>query len=273
MIRNCFLFAIRYWKQCVKKTDFWLIVGFLLVFYSMLSYNSGVYMRSEGGSVGIFSFLPVFSTNRNFILMTLAAYLMLASDMPIRNRVIQFEITRTNKSTWFLGQLLYSFFISVTYALVISILPCVFYIGNVTLQNTWGTAVEDGSAFFADGIITDYDIVLRQSAGGAWIKAFLLFVGLEMLFAMICCLLNLVIGKGYGVTVCSVLIFMELVLGMFVLDWGYFSPVVLLNRFYKDNGANMVPTICYFVTMILALFLLGWRLLRRIDIGIELSDK
>lgn len=230
-------------------------------------------MRSEGGNVGIFSLLPVLFTNVDFILMTLAAYLMLASDMPIRNHEIQFEITRTNKTTWFGGQLLYSFFISVTYALVISILPCVFYIGNIALQNTWGTAVEDGSAFFVDGVIVDYDNVLKQSAGGAWIKCFLLFVGLEMLFAMICCLLNLVVGKGYGVAVCSVLILMERFLCAFELDLGYFSPVVLLNRFYKDNGANMVPTICYFVTMILALFLLGWRLLRRIDIGIELSDK
>lgn len=273
MVRNCFLFSIRHWKQCVKKIDFWLIMAFLLVFYSTFLYNGGVYLRSEGGSVGIFSFLPIFSTNGDFILMTLAGYLMLASDMPIRNREIQFEITRTDKNTWFLGQLLYSFFISVTYTLVISVLPCVFYVGNVVLQNVWGTAVEDGSAFFMDGVISDYGAVMEQSAGSAWIKAFLLFVCLEMLFAMICCLLNLIAGKGYGVAICSLLILMERVLCMFVLDLGYFSPVVLLNRFYKDNGANMVPTVCYFVTIILALFLLGWKLLRRIDIGIELSDR
>jgi hypothetical protein len=266
---TAFLFTKRYWKQFVKKTDSWIVILFLILYFSMFLVNSGNYTRAEGGEVSIFAFLPIFSMNIDFPLMTLAGFLMLISDIPVMNQGVQFEMIRTNRHSWFAGQVLYGLCVSVTYTLAIALLPCLFFLGTLSLQKGWGESVLDGTAFMADYVMVGYDAVLDQSAIGAWIKIFILFVGLEMLFVMICCVSNLLGGKGMGVAICSVFVLMERVLKMFELDLGFASPVVMLNRFYKDDGSNMIPAVCYFVLFVLALVIVGWRIMYYVDINVE----
>jgi hypothetical protein len=266
-MRQSICLGAKQWRSELKTADFWVVMLCLFTFMSINFYDSGSLLYEQGGKIGIFSLFPIVMTDADFILIIFAGLLMVLCDIPMRKAGLTFEVLRMNRLTWFLGQVMYSFFMCATYFILVYLSTIVFYVRNLEWTTAWGKAVEDGTAFMGSlGMLFPSEI-LKLNALATFLRAFLLAVLLGVFLSMVCCVANMLGGKGIGLALCGMLIILQRLFAGYLIDLGMFSPVGMLNCFYQDIGTNLIPAICYYVFITTLLIAISNRILYKTDIS------
>lgn len=265
MWRDSIRLAVGQWKRQLRRFDFWLVFLFLLCFFSILYGQGGESLLRDGGSVGVFAIFGVSLAEADVVLVTFAGLLMIVCDLPVKGAGLEFRVLRSSRTAWYVGQVLYSLLITVTYFFLVFLSQIVFYLPNLSFRSEWGSAVEDGSAFVGGYGMELTDAMMQQDTVGVFLRAFLLAVLLGMLFAMLCCSTNMMGGRGVGISICGFLIIWQRICKANGIDNGMMSPVGILDNYYQYGGGNVIPSLGYYIFLITLLVIVGQRVLYRTD--------
>ena len=266
-MRKAWFFSVKQWKMVVKSLDFWGMMFVLMLFFSLFFQKAGQEVRMAGESISIFAVLPVSVISRDFLMLLLGGLLFVVSDVPMVFDGVAWYLLRANRAAWYLGQLFYMALMTATYFFTVFLLQVVFYFPNVKVTGGWGNAVHSGKAFSGEHELLFPKTLLEQSPVAAWLKCFGFFLLLGLLFALICCVANMLLKNGgIGVLVCILLIMEQMNIVDLGLHAGPLSPagIAVEGIFAKKFG--ILATVCYFVFLIVLLAGAGMRQSQRIDI-------
>lgn len=266
MRKACF-FALKQWKMAVKSLDFWGVVFVLALFFSLFFQKAGQAVRAAGEDISIFAMLPISVMQRDFIMLLLGGLLFVVSDAPAVFDGAAFYLLRADRAAWYLGQLFYMALMTVTYFSAVVFLQTAFYFPNVRVTGGWGSAVYSGTAFSSEYDMLFPKKLLEQNPAGAWLKCFGFFLLLGLLFALICCVANMLLENDkIGVLICVLLTMEQMNIMDLDLHAGLLSPAGIALEGIFAQGFGILATACYFVFLIMLLAGVGMRACQRLDI-------
>jgi len=109
--------------------------------------------------------------------------------------------------------------------------------------------------------------LLEQNPAGAWLKCFGFFLLLGLLFALICCVANMLLENDkIGVLICVLLTMEQMNIMDLDLHAGLLSPAGIALEGIFAQGFGILATACYFVFLIMLLAGVGMRAGQRLDI-------
>lgn len=198
--------------------------------------------------------------------LPMLAYLMLISDAPFRNRQQQFVLQRVGKRTWIWGQILYLFFTSVLFAVLLWVLSWVFLLPNLEWQARWGpaiqTAAQTGNHMQYAYVVMSYNIIQDATPIVATAWVFFMLIAVNFLFGLIVTVCNLWAGRGLGTAIAVFFCLEPMIIELFGSTIGFerfllwMSPVSWLNRSYLQHTNQNLPSVGYAIAMTLGISIL-----------------
>ena len=266
-MRQVIFFACRQWKEEIEKIDFWVVVICETVFFSLFFGGMGSILGNAGERAGICSVLPVSLLNMDFVLIIFGGYIMVVSDIFSTGKNTFMLAMRSDRLRWFLGQVFYSFLMSVTYFVVVTGLQMVFYIGHLETGLEWGSGVVSGTAFSGEFVLEVPSALLEQDVLQTFLSALVFSVLLGIFFGMVCCVCNMCFRSGIGTAICAGLIVMERICVTNGANLGMKSPVGMLGNYLGMKSGDAVMTAVYYIFLISILISFGMYRIRKMDMA------
>lgn len=258
------------WKASIKNIDFWVVLLCLFAFFSLFFVTPVKELIGSGQTVGICAIYPAMLLDGDFILLIFAGFLMVMSNVPVLSQETQFQVIRADRSIYYLSQIVYSIFMTMTYFLSVFILSVLFYLPVLSFNTDWGSAVYSGQAFASNGRnLFIPENLLEVSAFSAAILAFFLSVLLGLVFTLLCCLANMAGFGSVGLAICSLLLFVELICERRGMIMGMFLPVGVLKSYYGGTSVTVSFSILYYMFFFFVFVLIGFYQIQRMDLGKE----
>lgn len=248
-MRQIIFFTCRQWKEEMRKIDFWIVVLCEAVFFSLFFGGVGSILGEAGETAGICSVLPVSLLNMDFVLIILGGYIMVISDIFSMGKNVCMLAMRSDRIRWYLGQVFYSFLISVTYFVVITVLQLAFYIGHIEISAGWGTSVISGTAFSGEFPLDIPSELLEQNAVVTFFCALAFSVLLGIFLGMICCVSNMSWKGGIGTAICAGFVVLERICVTGGMKLGMKSPVGMLANYLDMQAGNAMLTMIYYIVL------------------------
>ncbi len=266
-MRQVIFFACRQWKEEIKKIDFWVVVICEAVFFSLFFGGVGSILGKAGETAGICSVLPISLLNMDFVLIIFGGYIMVVSDIFSTGKNAYMLAMRSDRLRWFLGQVFYSFLMSVTYFVVVMVLQLVFYIGHIEISSEWGNGVISGTAFSGEFVLEVPSVLLKQDALLSFLSALVFSVLLGIFFGIVCCVCNMYFRNGIGTAICAGLVVMERICVTNGANLGMKSPVGMLANYLGMQSEDAVMTAVYYIFLISILISFGMYRIRKMDLA------
>ncbi|MGI6215701.1 MAG: hypothetical protein ACOYIT_07510 [Christensenellales bacterium] len=103
-------------------------------------------LKSLGDTITVFE-APLFTFQRQTLLAG-TLFLLLMIDLPRKGRFQNYQLIRTNRSGWLLGQIIYCCLMIVVFLAVMIILSFLFALPFVKYQNIWSDTIRETENFF-----------------------------------------------------------------------------------------------------------------------------
>lgn len=266
-MRQIIFFTCRQWKEEIRKIDFWVVVLCEAVFFSLFFGGMGNVLGEAEEMAGICSVLPMSLLNMDFVLIILGGYIMIISDIFSTGKNVCMLAMRSDRIRWYLGQVFYSFLISITYFVVIMVLQLAFYIGHIEISAEWGSGVISGTAFSGEFTLDIPSALLEQNALLTFLCTLAFSVLLGTFLGMICCVCNMYWRGGIGTAICAGLVVLERICVTNSMSLGMKSPVGMLANYQDLQAGNIITTVIYFIVLTGILIGIGMYRIRKMDIS------
>ena len=241
--------AKMHFRKWTKDPRYVVLFLFLLVTEQMQTEGMWEQAKTLGVSVNGLSVFPTMINNQVVLgpLIMLGGILLLFCDAPFWDKNQKAVMIRAKRKRYCMGTILYVFYASVLYVTVIVGVSLLMNIRNLGFSNEWGSYFESVAAGWNQDVVGNLYIpskmMLRFSAGEAFVYQFVLLLLGTFLFGLIMYYGNLMKKKYVGLLVCSLLIalgqFPEILVNSAWICW--ISPVNLM----KIDWLYVKPTLGY----------------------------
>ncbi len=254
----------------LTRVDFWIVIVSLAALFSVYLDSVRRTLAAAGEAVGVFAVFPMLMQNRDMMLMTLVAYLLLASDMPDFRDGMEQQVLRVRRSLWYASQWIYMAMLTVGYFLLVNLAAILPLLPRVGLMAGWGEGVLDGTIGNASYPASVALTFLAGSAAGEWAMLLSLAILLALFLSGVCCVCNLLnLHKGVGVLIDALLIFLWLLYDHGSLALGLVSPVEAIARYAGTGAREFLGYGAYYVILCVVVSAVGYLGLSRADIRAE----
>lgn len=248
------IFLLNLIKSPLLYSSFLLVLMNLIALLTPLK-NAGKYFEMDI-SVGIFVFL---FNEKLMSLSIMTGLLLLFANLPFKNDLQLYIISRSSIKKWFAAQAGYILIISMLYPVLLFLMMGLILWNQADLSQQWGKLL--GTITYYPSILDEFSISLYPTNGIMSFytpaQSILITLGMVMLVSLFVCVLILVfnfIYQGLGFAVYAVFIFLEFSL-MFFPGYmiKYVSPLSWLSlERISLSFMDALPTFRYVIIFLLS---------------------
>lgn len=273
--KNIILLTRNSLSNMSRSILFYFVLGGMFLIIQFLCPNVGTYLKETDGSMNLFEIYIWFMARRTSQVIYLLGLIFLLGVTTFFHSGVSYCLIRTNRKNWVLSQILYLIVLVVVFNIFLIISFVVACHGAVNLCGQWSDAAFMAVQYWTEeiGIISvigaDYGF-LKHNPNFLGGMSFVLEVLIGTITGLILYIFQMKGKMPYGITVVSVLWFLEVMLERYVwLPWlAYLTPYRLsrLGQLSLNfEGPSVIYAICYLILFILILETILTRISKTID--------
>lgn len=239
-IRACFTICTNNFRKWSSNYRIYVLLLLIIMFsynYARPFYEISVLVNQNIPPV-IFPFL---TSNILTQAMIMSGVIFLFCDAPFIDNCQPYSIIRSGRMKWMTGQILYVFFASAIYLLIIFICTVIMVIPNVSFANDWGsiffTISQGGQISDISTVSVPYRILLLYTPLEALFISFLLEWGAAVFLGLLMLAINMNFNRAWGIACASIVVLFDAVVYNTMSYWyNRISPVSMARLSILDSS-------------------------------------